>query len=66
MRAQITSNLKNTITGPKAIIGKKFHSEDVQAEIPLVAYTMKDVAGDVGIPVRPCERPFARATARPC
>ena len=49
---QITSNLKNTITGPKAIIGKKFHSEDIQAEIPLVAYEMIDSAGDVGIPVR--------------
>jgi len=49
--AGITSNLKNTITGPKAIVGKKFHSDDVQAEIPLVAYSMKDVAGEVGIPV---------------
>lgn len=48
---QITSNIKNTITGPKALIGKKFHSDDVQAEIPLVAYALMDVAGDVGIPV---------------
>lgn len=49
--AQITSNLKNTITGPKAIIGKKFHSDDVQNEIPLVAYNVTDVAGDVGVQV---------------
>eukprot|EP00324_Dicrateria_rotunda_P004601 CAMPEP_0206162974 /NCGR_PEP_ID=MMETSP1474-20131121/11129_1 /ASSEMBLY_ACC=CAM_ASM_001110 /TAXON_ID=97495 /ORGANISM="Imantonia sp., Strain RCC918" /LENGTH=537 /DNA_ID=CAMNT_0053565377 /DNA_START=13 /DNA_END=1622 /DNA_ORIENTATION=- len=48
----ITSNLKNTITGPKAVIGKKFHSEDVQSEIPLVAYSLVDVAGNVGIPVQ--------------
>ncbi len=32
-RAQITSNMKNTVTGLKAIIGKKFHSEDVQIEM---------------------------------
>ena len=31
--AQITSNMKNTVTGLKAIIGKKFHSEDVQIEM---------------------------------
>lgn len=49
---QITSNLKNTVTGVKAIIGKKFHSEEIQNEIPLVAYDMIDCAGDVGIPVR--------------
>lgn len=48
----ITSNLKNTVTGPKAILGKKFHSEEIQNEIPLVAYEMVDQAGDVGIPVQ--------------
>jgi len=47
----ITSNLKNTITGMKAIIGKKFHSECVQKEMDLVGYRMVDVAGKVGLPV---------------
>jgi len=48
----ITSNLKNTVTGVKAVLGKKFHSEDVQKEIDLVGYKMVDVAGKVGIPVQ--------------
>jgi len=48
----ITSNIKNTITGPKALLGKKFHSDDIQAEIPLVAYAIADQAGSVGIPVQ--------------
>jgi len=47
----ITSNLKNTITGPKAIIGKKFNSESIQKEIDLVGYKMVDQATNVGIPV---------------
>ena len=47
----ITSNLKNTVTGMKAIIGKKFHSEDIQLEQELVGYRMVDVAGKVGLPV---------------
>ena len=48
---QITSNLKNTITGMKAIVGKKFHSEDVQKEMDLIGYRLVDVAGKVGCPV---------------
>jgi len=48
----ITSNLKNTITGIKAVIGKKFHSDDIQKERDLVGYNMVDVAGKVGIPVQ--------------
>ena len=48
----ITSNLKNTVTGMKAIIGKKFHSESIQKEADLVAYTMVDQAGKVAIPVQ--------------
>jgi len=48
----ITSNMTNTVTGLKAIVGKKFHSEEIQSEIPKVAYKMIDVAGNVGIPVR--------------
>jgi heat shock 70kDa protein 4 len=63
---QITSNLKNTITGPKAIIGKKFHSDDVQKEIPLVAYSMIDVAGEVGVPVRTSWLAAARARVLVC
>jgi len=47
----ITSNLKNTITGVKAVLGKKFHSEDVQQEMELVGYRIVDRAGDVGLPV---------------
>ena len=47
----ITSNLKNTVTGIKAIMGKKYHSDDIQSEKGLVAYDMVDVAGKVGIPV---------------
>ena len=35
-RRQITSNLKNTVTGLKGIIGKKFHSEDIEIERKLV------------------------------
>jgi len=48
----ITSNMKNTITGIKAILGKKFHSEEIQNELPRVAYKLVDVAGSVGIPVQ--------------
>lgn len=51
-RLQITSNLKNTITGMKAIMGKKFHSDMVQKEQELVGYNMVDVAGKIGIPVQ--------------
>jgi len=48
----ITSNLKNTVTGLKAIIGKKFHSEDITIERELSAYEMVDVAGKVGVKVQ--------------
>jgi len=48
----ITSNMTNTITGLKALIGKKFHSDPIQSEIPKVAYRMIDVAGNVGLPVQ--------------
>jgi heat shock protein 4 len=51
----ITSNLKNTITGMKAIMGKKFHSDDIQLEMDLVGYRMVDVAGKVGLPVNYCD-----------
>ena len=50
-RAQITSNLKNTITGMKAIVGKKFNCEDITTEADLVGFKMQDVAGKVGIPI---------------
>lgn len=49
---QITSNLKNTVTGIKAIVGKKFHSDEIQTEQGLVAFNMVDTAGNVGIPVQ--------------
>lgn len=48
------------MTGVKAVLGKKFHSEDVQKEIDLVGYKMVDVAGKVGIPVRRHLTPVAR------
>lgn len=48
----ITSNLKNTITGMKALVGKKFNCKDVQDEAELVGYKLVDVAGGVGIPVQ--------------
>ena len=48
----INSNIKNTVTGLKQIIGKKFHSEEIQNEMKKVAYNMVDVAGSVGIPVQ--------------
>jgi heat shock protein 4 len=60
----ITSNMKNTITGIKAIIGKKFHSEEIQNELPRVAYTMTDVAGSVGIPVQYNEEEVVISTER--
>jgi len=43
--------MTNTVTGLKAIVGKKFHSDEIQSEMPKVAYKMIDVAGNVGIPV---------------
>ena len=50
---QITSNIKNTVTGLKAVIGKKYHSEEIQNEITKVAYKMTESLGNVTIPVRP-------------
>ena len=50
----ITSNLKNTITGPKAIIGKKFHSDDIQQEMDWVAYKMVEKGGNVAKAVELC------------
>jgi heat shock protein 4 len=44
--------MTNTITGLKALIGKKFHSDSIQSEIPKVAYRIIDVAGNVGLPVQ--------------
>ena len=47
----ITSNIKNTVTGLKAVIGKKYHSEEIQNEITKVAYKMTESLGNVTIPV---------------
>jgi heat shock protein 4 len=47
----ITSNIKNTVTGLKAVIGKKYHSEEIQNEITKVAYNMTESLGNVTIPV---------------
>jgi len=60
----ITSNMKNTITGIKAIIGKKFHSEEIQDELPKIAYTINDVGGSVGIPVQYNEEEVVISTER--
>jgi hypothetical protein len=46
--------MKNTVTGLKAIIGKKFHSEDVQMEMQHAAYQIVDKV------------PAPRASAPPC
>ena len=59
---QITSNIKNTVTGLKAVIGKKYHSEEIQNEITKVAYNMTESLGNVTIPVRPPSRTAARAS----
>ena len=63
-RAQITSNLKNTITGMKAVMGKKFHSEDIQKEMGLVGYRMTDQAGKVGLPVNYCDEEITLSPER--
>jgi len=34
--------MTNTVTGIKALIGKKFHSEEIQSEIPKVAYKVNN------------------------
>jgi len=47
----ITSNMKNTVTGMKAIIGKKFHSEEIQSEMGKVAYNMVESAGATAVSV---------------
>ena len=47
----ITSNIKNTVTGLKAVLGKKYHSEEIQNEITKVAYNMTESLGNVTIPV---------------
>ena len=44
--------MKNTVTGLKQIIGKKFHSEEIQSEIAKVAYPVVENLGSVTIPVR--------------
>ena len=41
------------MTGLKAVIGKKYHSEEIQNEITKVAYKMTESLGNVTIPVRP-------------
>ena len=52
-RSGITSNMKNTITGIKAIVGKKFHSEEIQSEMGKVAYQIVESgAGGTGVKVQ--------------
>ena len=73
---QITSNIKNTVTGLKQILGKKYHSEEIQHEISKVAYSVTESLGNVTIPVRPpppggtprsagCFRHWLRQAAQP-
>ena len=52
------------MTGLKAVIGKKYHSEEIQNEITKVAYTMTESLGNVTIPVRPLP-PAPRASRAP-
>ena len=45
--------MKNTITGIKAIVGKKFHSEEIQSEMGKVAYQIVESgAGGTGVKVQ--------------
>ena len=58
------------MTGLKAVIGKKYHSEEIQNEITKVAYNMTESLGNVTIPVRPphpghAQRPRHPALPRP-
>ena len=58
--------MKNTITGIKMLMGKRFESSEVQNELGEVAYRMVSHAGKVGLPVREepsCARP---APPMPC
>lgn len=45
------------MTGLKAVVGKKYHSEEIQHEITKVAYSMTESLGNVTIPVRPSTVP---------
>ena len=52
------------MTGLKAVIGKKYHSEEIQNEITKVAYNMTESLGNVTIPVRPPPLPYAPGRLR--
>ena len=44
--------MKNTVTGVKALLGKKFHSDEVKRELEHAAYGLVDQCGNVAIQVR--------------
>lgn len=48
-KSAITSNTKNTITSLKKLIGKRFASEAVQAELPFATYNIINVAGEARV-----------------
>lgn len=48
-KSAITSNIKNTITGIKKVLGKRYQSADVQAELPFALYGIRDVAGEAQV-----------------
>jgi heat shock protein 4 len=51
--AQAKRFVANTVTNVKRLIGRKFKEEDVQRELPYLAYTVKELPdGDCGIQVK--------------
>lgn len=48
-KSQITSNIKNTFTALKKIIGKRYASEAIQTELQYATYSIRDVAGDAQV-----------------
>lgn len=50
--AQFKRNVVNTVTNVKRLIGRKFKEEDVQRELPYLAFNIKEIEdGEIGIEV---------------
>lgn len=48
-KSAITSNTKNTVTSLKKLIGKRYASEAIQAELPFCTYAIANVGGDARV-----------------